>query len=274
MADFKVTCFFTNSQTLYGWSETYYVNAGSYNEAGTDAITMLNARMAMMTVNCRCTWVRISDPTIDRDVLILQALDLGLTRGLIAPPDAPDFCAALVRLSGGPDFFTHLFIRGIPLEIIKGDDWVDVGSFYTAFQAWSAILVNTWELQTTQRIPRASRVPISGISPAAGRGALIATAAPAPAMGKTIRIGGVPNSMAGMNGYKIVTEPGPTADDFYVGGAIPVGSYPGTGAYYVPANFVYNIVIEVHLKRITHRAAGRPFAARRGRRSNRIPLRQ
>lgn len=271
---FRATLYFSNSSNRYGWSETYTDLTGSYTGTLTRALQLATARLQMLTNDCAIDWVRVSDTTEFRDVIIDPTFTRTGTVGALDQPACSDFQALLLRvITANPKRWGYLFLRGFPAANVANDQYKNVDPFGSLLTAYGVFLANNgWGIAGVSRNKLVNRNDITNITTPNTRGYRIFTAVTPPTIGGLVYVGQVPRTLIGASGYKTVQKI-VTNVSFDVGGAVPVGDFSGN-PYWISSDLSVTKIAAITPLRITHRPAGRPFGQRVGRRPNRLPLRR
>jgi hypothetical protein len=182
-----------------------------------------------------------------------------------------------MKLTGGPS--ARIFLHGFDNAQDNQGTFTPNGNWTEKIIAFLAFLQgggNNIFYQWTLPPGLNSRILITQIAPGNPRGALITMQrAQAFTLGQYVTIGGVPSAMQGINGRKIViSQTDATNMTFNCGGAVPVGTYAGTGGYLYLVQPQFAPVQYAIGERLTSHRVGRPFAEPVGRKHPRLPLRR
>ena len=268
-----------------------------WSTAGVDYIrttlvkNYLKYRLALAVASFNFVYARISNPSLKRIVDFVTPPQVGgQTSGYWKPPDfqfgyigVADETALLYRfkIAGGPSgrIFLHAFDAALDNEGVfnPNSNWNTALDAFTLYlQNQQVGFIDQLVFQFADPTGPATKYPITAVAPQYPRGAIITAAtAPAWAVGQTIAIGGTGLRMIGLSGRKVVTVAQTGAGlPFTVGGAAPVGTLTGNGAFCYPVNPQTGAISYAAIERLTEHRVGRPFGQARGRRKNTLALRQ
>jgi hypothetical protein len=269
-----------------GITEEFWTTMSASDVRATVVAGYLNSRFSFAVDLFSFAYARISDVATPRQVDFMTPSDVGGVRqGQIATGPSvggargsADTSALLLRmkLAIGPS--ARIFLHGFDGTQDNEGTFTPNGSFSTNIGNFIAFLkTNGIVYSYAQPVGPGGRKYISAIAGISPRGAQLTLVGADVSLtpGTVINIGGIGRQMQGIAGRKAITKAAdPASLVFNVGGAQPVGSYTGTNGWYYVVNPQYQPVSYGSVEYLTSHRVGRPFAAARGRRPNRLPLRQ
>jgi hypothetical protein len=271
MALFRVTQFFTGGK--YGWSESYYRTANSFDEVPPLAVTLGERRRACLTQQFALEAYRISQEGIFRDAKVFL-VDPGAGVGLYPATSltaGEAFLALLCRFEATQLHRRQLYLRGIPSEVVDPyGTYVQVGAFNIAISAFFSLLRSSpWQI----RIPDPVQTPVNitgltvrNVDP---RFLDIVVDPPIPGaiIGQTYKVLRVSSPKGAAKTWRLASIAGAGAQLGLGPNKVPlVGDWSGRGTLTGQYLFIGSNITGTDVVRGVRRDTGRPFSSPVGRR--------
>lgn len=261
----------------YGWSERYWFNwAGQISQLNQYMTSFLGVRNAVLANDCQTVRIRVSQGSYRNPIVIDgNGSSSGAPTGTAPGPATADFTRLIIRWSSS-NAIGRTFLGGVPAAYIVGDEFIPTATYLKNLTNFFAFLSGGgWYLQSTTGGVKPTPLPVTGLAPTSPRGYVFTLPNGTLAIGNTIRMHQA--LVIGYNGSKTVTGITLTGTTqlVAVGGAAPADvETDGTATFITIENPSQYAITGGIFEQVTHRPAGRPFGARRGRRSSTVPLRR
>lgn len=276
----KVSMFFQDNNISIGWSETYHILNASLTLAFAEAQALAGLRANFLPTAMQIPWLRVETLFANRQFIAKSPTIGGVQHGNYAETSLMfPTTRGLLELGGnGIGVTNRVFIGGISVIDVTAQRFTPSVIFNAAFTPYANRLMNPangWICYSKGNFAGARPVNVTSVTPASPRGNHIEAASTAGlVVGSIVRFAAPPQSIQGIQGYKVVSF---VADgfDFTVGGAVAVGEIPtDQSATYTLVTPTYQPISTAAINTLTERRVGRPFGQPHGRQQNRIPLRQ
>jgi len=265
MATMRATFFFTDDNG-YGWTETYFNNAGDLPTTMTRARALLPLRIKCLGLTSGPSMIRVSDDEVKRDsqIYIIASGDNRNKDPDAGPSDIANTCL-VVRIEAGPTIRRTLYMRGIPDGIVLNSGvYSPTPDFGTAFTRFAnALGQNGWSIKSLGIVnPVLTNTNI--VQPALGQEIRITTlGAHGLAINDTVVIRGVRGASYLAGQHRVFAKIDDTNYSILSNRVLPELFNYGTTQKY---SFRLTGISNAQVIRASHRIAGRPFSAPRGRR--------
>lgn len=265
MARIRITFFFKSTRG-YGWSETYFSTRGTLPQALLDAKALFPLRVNLLAAFSSLEFIRVSDDEFKRDSQI-YAVPIGdqtTKLPLMGSSDIANTCL-LCRVTSTDFIRRSLAMRGIPDDIVKDSgQYVPTGVWNGAFAAFKfALTAGAFAIKSRTQVGAAFNIANVGLVGPTGIVTIDTVLPHGFVSGDIVNITEVRNATQ-VRGIQLVLG-APTTASFDIRVKRVVRPYGGGGKVWKvgAAITAINDIIPV---RISHRNAGRPFDAPRGRR--------
>lgn len=265
MARIRLTYFF-KSVRGYGWTETFFSTRGTLTAALLDAKALLPLRVNMLGTFSSCPYIRVSDDEQKRDSQIYSVPSGDQTGKLpdLGSSDIANTCL-LLRIEATDFVRRSLALRGIPDNIVLDSGaFVPTAVFTTALAAYvNAIKAGAFAVRSREPIGATADFLGIGNMTANGDVTIVCTLPHGWLVGNQINITEVTGATQVRGVHKILAVP--TAESFTINIKRVMKAWTGGGKAY-RLGYALNAITNALPIRVSHRNAGRPFDAPRGRR--------
>jgi len=270
MATFQLTTVFNQGRS--GWSETWYCQASTHEQAITKLKSVLPRRQGLLGGGASIEYIRVSDVAITGDSQVQHLQDWAISTSPTGADEPWD--GVYVRCEAGPLYRRQMFLRGIP------DAWAgpaggfpgsppNNGEMTQAVAKWaSAAKNNGFQLRCANKEGAgAVKTPITSFASGTGGRTTFVVSVDQGAVGDFFKISGYegPDKKLLNGRHKIIEKAGTsyTIKLRYLDITDPTEN---TGGKASPIVIVYKDLEEVQIIRMAKRSTGRAFFLPVGRR--------
>lgn len=138
----KQATIFFGAPGKIGWTERYFLNALTYEQAKTDTDNLVDVRRALSTSDLSLAYVRISDVGIKGDSVVSVSPGINGTFPDVVngPGNTEPWTALNIRLEGGTLYRGRKFIHGLPQALMGGSFFTPSADWTNLFTAYVALL--------------------------------------------------------------------------------------------------------------------------------------
>lgn len=257
----------------YGYSETYYYNGATDLPTMSGIVQNLAAARAQMLSGAySVSHARVQGAIARQVITILLNGGAGYI-GTLTIPSAPQEVAVEVILQGSTGHYNRKFLRGLPLNVVSGDNFTPDSAFTSGANTWTAQLTgfSNWNIQG--RPQSNSPFSITGLQPTPPRGFTGISTGLVLSNGSVYRIS--KSSVSGYNGLKTVTQVLDVPTGLYqFGGAAPGAADVNNNSKIQSTQPYDTPIASTVFVGLSRRAGGSPFGRSRGRRQTQYSLRR
>lgn len=125
MARYAITLFLANDEEDYGWSETYYVDEGSFTSALTEASSLVTDRLGVLVADHQLLAYRVSEEGVRGDSVVKKrSPNIGLINATMHP-HVDRWSALMVRMEATAAKRGRKFLHGVPEDFFLANDEYD-----------------------------------------------------------------------------------------------------------------------------------------------------